>query len=99
MSQYLVRVELHNANYDDYESLHAAMERAGFSRTIRGDDGKSYQLPTAEYHTAGNYSATGVRDAAAKAAASVGKRYAVVAAEASSIAWVGLSEVVQHAYR
>jgi hypothetical protein len=99
MANYLVRVELHGADYDDYEALHSAMERAGFSRKIRCDDGKEYNLPTAEYCIQGSYSATGVRDAAAKAASSVGKRFGVIAAESTALAWVGLSEVAQSAYR
>jgi hypothetical protein len=47
MSYYITRVELHYANYADYENLHAVMQRAGFSRVFVGDDGQTYHLPTA----------------------------------------------------
>ncbi len=50
MSRFTTRVELHNArSYDDYARLHAQMEGRGFTRTIQGDDGVRYQLPSAEY--------------------------------------------------
>ena len=31
MSDFTVRIELHDANYNDYQTLHAAMERQGFT--------------------------------------------------------------------
>ncbi len=34
MAAFTTRVELHSAGYEDYETLHAAMEAEGFSRTI-----------------------------------------------------------------
>jgi len=99
MAKYLVRVELHRAGPDDYESLHSAMESAGFARTIKGDDGVEYHLPTAEYFCEGNYSATGVRDAAQRAAATVWSSFSVIVAEGSTLAWAGLAAVRQAAYR
>jgi hypothetical protein len=50
MANFTVRVELHKADDDDYENLHAAMERKGFVRWIKGGDGTVYRLPTAEYN-------------------------------------------------
>jgi hypothetical protein len=44
MALFTTRVELHNASYSDYETLHAAMERRGFSRRITSDSGKTYRL-------------------------------------------------------
>lgn len=49
MTNYTVRVELHEADdSDDYERLHKQMRVQGFSRSL-GIDGVRYQLPTAEY--------------------------------------------------
>lgn len=46
MVTYTTRVELRdNANWDQYNRLHAEMERRGFSRTIVADDGVRYHLP------------------------------------------------------
>lgn len=43
MAYFIVRVELHGER--DYTKLHEAMERFGFSRNIKGSDGKHYRLP------------------------------------------------------
>lgn len=50
MTSYTVRVELHNADGDDYESLHAAMENEGFVSWIVDSKGSKDRLPTAEYN-------------------------------------------------
>ena len=44
MAQFTVRIELHEAQRADYETLHAAMERRGFSRLITGDNGINSRL-------------------------------------------------------
>jgi hypothetical protein len=49
MANYLARLELHSATYEDYETLHEAMRRRGFLRTIVGNNGNKYQLPTGTY--------------------------------------------------
>ncbi len=93
MSQFTVRIELHDAVYKDYEALHSAMERAGFSRLIAGDNGRTYHLPWAEYNGSGNLSAVQVREIAQQSADSTGKRNAVLVTEAGARAWAGLAEV------
>ena len=90
MANFTVRVELHSAEWKDYEQLHNAMEQKGFSRRITSDDGKTYQMPWAEYNGTGNLTCAQVRDIAKGAADSTGKRSAVLATEAASRAWVGL---------
>ncbi|MEH4800602.1 DUF2622 domain-containing protein [Atlantibacter hermannii] len=48
MTNYTVRVELHDAKGDDYDKLHDEMRKQGFSKRIKiGDD--IWELPTAEY--------------------------------------------------
>ncbi|WP_343463019.1 DUF2622 domain-containing protein [Pantoea sp.] len=48
MTNYTVRVELHDADSGDYNKLHEQMKKQGFSKTIKvGDD--VWELPTAEY--------------------------------------------------
>lgn len=37
MSMFITRVELHDANYADYEKLHTEMEAQGFTPTIVAD--------------------------------------------------------------
>lgn len=48
MTNYTVRVELHDADDNDYEKLHEEMRNQGFSRSI-GIDGVRWKLPSAEY--------------------------------------------------
>ena len=91
MSYYVTRVELHYATYEDYENLHAAMQTAGFSRFIVGDDGQTYRLATAEYVITGDYDVAAVREAAAKAAALTGKAFAVIVTRGANVSWQGLA--------
>ena len=88
MANFTVRVELHNAQWSDYDQLHAAMEQKGFSRQIISDDGKTYQMPWAEYNGSANLSSAQVRDIAKAAADTTGS---VFVTEAVTRAWVGLS--------
>jgi len=90
MANFTVRVELHQANYDDYEILHAAMEQKGFSRKITADNGQTYRMPWAEYNGSGNLTSAQVRDIAREAANTTGKANAVFVTEAQTRAWIGL---------
>lgn len=91
MANFTVRVELHQAEWTDYDHLHAAMEQRGFSRRITSDDGRTYQMPWAEYNGSGNFTSAQIRDIAKAAADSTGKQSAVFVTEAVSRAWVGLN--------
>jgi Endoribonuclease GhoS len=93
MSIFTIRVELHGANYNDYQTLHAAMQQAGFSRTIKGDNGRVYHLPEAEYTISTVANAESVRTLASGAAQRTGKQFAVLVTTAGEIAWVGLPQL------
>ena len=90
MAQFTVRIELHEAQWADYETLHAAMQRQGFSRLITGDDGRTYDMPWAEYDGTANLSSMQVLGVARQAANSTGKNNSVLVTEAKSRAWSGL---------
>lgn len=90
MTQFTVRIELHDAQWPDYDTLHAAMERQGFSRLITADDGRTYHLPWAEYDATANLSAMQVLGLAQQAANNTGKKNSVLVTEAKSRAWSGL---------
>jgi hypothetical protein len=49
MPSFALRVELHDADADDYEQLHASMQERGFDRTIVADDNSELLLPTGTY--------------------------------------------------
>lgn len=89
---YTTRVELHRGSEEDYETLHSAMEREGFSRQVKSDDGTWYHLPTAEYNYQGNESRGEVREKAKRAAAKTGLAYMVLVTESNGRTWYNLSK-------
>jgi len=91
MANFTVRVELHQAEWSDYEQLHAAMEQKGFSRLITADNGTTYHLPWAEYDGRASLTSMQVLEIARGAAGATGKQNAVLVTESSSRAWAGLS--------
>jgi hypothetical protein len=94
MPSFTTRVELHRATGEDYERLHLAMEKRGFSRTITSDKGVRYDLPTAEYDRSGSsLTRAEVRDDAKAAASSVTKSYSVLVTESNGRTWHGLEKV------
>ena len=93
MARFTVRVELHRANEDDYEALHAAMEGAGFSRRITSERGVTFLLPTAEYNLDKAATLEQVLDLAKEAARTTSKRYAVLVTQSQGRRWDGLQTV------
>ena len=92
MSKYIVRVELHHADYQDYEQLHAAMEKKGFARKVQGSDGQIYDLPEAEYFVSTQRDISEVRAAARNAAVGTGRKNAVLVTQSVTSAWIGLKK-------
>lgn len=78
MSRFTTRVELHEANEEDYEKLHAAMEVEGFTRTIANTAGTQYYLPSAEYSRSGDLTNDEVLKSAKRAATTTGKEFSVL---------------------
>lgn len=52
--QTVARIELHSADWHQYDAVHAAMSGLGFIRTIVGADEITYELPHATYLRAGD---------------------------------------------
>jgi hypothetical protein len=93
MTNYTVRVELHNANDEDYSNLHAAMEDEGFVRYITNSEGSKDRLPTAEYNLANTELArSNVLKRAKTAANSVKSEPTpwILVTESAGRAWSGL---------
>lgn len=86
MADFTVRVELHNADSDDYDSLHEKMEAKGYSRQISAN-GTKYQLPTAEYCCTKDLSASEVRDAVLDIAKKVKPSPDVLVTKSDGRAW------------
>ena len=91
MANYMARVELHAATWNDYDTLHVTMQRRGYSRVVQGDDGNWYQLPTGTYIVKNtNSSLQDARGAAFAAANETGKQSSVIVADWNGASWVGL---------
>lgn len=91
MPQFIVRVELHGADEEDYDTLHDAMEAHDFSRTISSADAK-YRLPPAEYHLLGAQTQSQVEDLATAGANRTGLKFSIMVIEAACITWLGLKK-------
>ena len=90
MASFTTRVELHRAIDADYATLHTAMARQGFSRTIQSDAGQAYHLPTAEYDISANLAASDILARARLAASQTGKAASVLVTEATRRTWDNL---------
>jgi hypothetical protein len=90
MTRYTTRVELHAAGNDDYETLHSAMEKQGFSRFVKNEDGKSYHLPTAEYNFDGSATRSEVLEKAKTAAEKTRRKFEILVTESNGRSWHNL---------
>lgn len=92
MADFTTRVELLNADWSDYEALHKAMERQGFSRTITGSSGSTYNLPPAEYNLTAAIKRSDVLDRAKAAAKTTGKKHRILITESVGRTMYNLEE-------
>ena len=92
MAHYTTRVELHGAGEADYQTLQAAMEELGFSRTITGHDGATYQLPASEFNFEGEISIDTVLDKAKYAAETTDRECEILVSEIVKRKWHGLQK-------
>jgi hypothetical protein len=90
-STFLIRIELHDGDSEDYEILHDAMARKGFKRTV-SSAGVEYDLPTAMYLYSGDQTTSEVHKKADAAAQSTALAYAIFVAMAADAVFSGLKE-------
>ena len=91
MAQFITRVELHDyATGEQYQTLHDAMQKEGFSRIITTNNGQKYNLPTAEYNRYDNVPVENILQSAERAAKTVGKRYSIITSEIVRASIIGL---------
>ncbi len=94
MPRFTTRVQLYgDPEWGDYESLHSAMKRKGFTQTIKADDGVEYYLPHAEYNREANVTGDEVLQDAREAAASVWDDFCVLVTESAGRTWHNLKTV------
>ncbi|MDC9591699.1 DUF2622 domain-containing protein [Xenorhabdus sp. XENO-10] len=93
MAQFTVRIELHKADSDDYDTLYEKMKAKGFTKTITADSGTRYYLPSAEYDYSSNAkNRSDVLDLAYGIAKSVKKDPSVLVTESKGRTWKGLKK-------
>lgn len=93
MASFTTRVEVHGGDSNDYESLHAAMEAEGFSRTITSNDGITYRLPTAEYNRSGEITRDRVLESAKRASERIQKKCSILVTESDGRTWSNLTKI------
>ncbi len=84
MAKFTTRVELYGKpTWDDFDNLHEAMRKEGFTRTITFEgDSTVWQLPHAEYNRTTDLDTADVRDSAKRAAATAWDDFAVLVTKA-----------------
>ncbi len=87
MSEFTVRVELYDANSDDYDKLHESMGSFGYSRMITDGNGVRYYLPTAEYTTTKATTSADIREQVTRIAGVVKANPRVLVTEVASRSW------------
>lgn len=90
MTNFVIRVELHDANSNDYANLARNLAQYGITDVIRAASGHGYRMPPGEYNYTGNLTRDTVHQNARAATVAVGRRYAILTTEAVSSTWEGL---------
>jgi len=93
MSVFIVRVELHEAAEAEYELLHRAMSKSGFSRTILDTNKIEFHLPSAEYGISGDFESVKVMDIVKKAAEQTKKVFRILLIRAQDVTFCNLRPV------
>lgn len=93
MARFTIRIELHDATWDDYVTMYEHLAGFGITDIITSDDGVQYKMPPAEYNYEGNTTRSQVLETAKQCAARVVKSYAVLVTESAGRTWHGLEMV------
>ncbi|HEX6037663.1 hypothetical protein [Longimicrobium sp.] len=89
MADFTVRVELHGAEWEDYDGLRVEMEAEGFAAVVHGSGG-AYELPAGEYAFSGDLAPEQVLVRARRAANRTACTCSVLVTESAGRAWWGL---------
>jgi hypothetical protein len=86
MANFTTRIELFEKAGDpkkpDYQALHAAMKKEGFTQTVEWGEGVTLHLPHAEYNRVSDLTTAQIRDLAVKAASTVWTNFCVLVTKA-----------------
>lgn len=87
MPKYTTRIDLRDADKEDYERLSTAMIQEGFSLNLRSEDDSIFVLPTGTFNRESPEAIKEVFRLAEKAANSTGKKNGIVVSEAINRMW------------
>lgn len=93
MSMFTIRIELHNASWQNYVDMANDLATKSITDVIVSDNGTAYKMPPAEYNYVGNASIDDVYSTAQWAANRTGKANAILVSEATRRKWNGLEVV------
>ena len=94
MTEFTVRVELHGAEWEDYDALRVEMLAEGFAATVSGSGGAAYELPAGEYACSGELTRQQVLARARLAADRTAFGYSVLVTESVGRTWSGLDPAI-----
>jgi hypothetical protein len=92
VARFTIRIELHDASWDDYEDMYGHLEKQRIVDIIASEDGARYKLPPAEYYYEGNVTRAQVLEMAKASASKVAKSFAVLVTESAGRSWHGLEK-------
>ena len=90
MARFTIRVELHNATWQNYVDLAKHMATNGMVDIIQADNGARYKMPPAEYSYDGPATRDQVLQTAKACAARVVSSSGVLVTESAGRSWDGL---------
>jgi hypothetical protein len=93
MALYIIRVELHDAQWQHYVDMAKDLATKGITDVIAASNGNSYKMSPAEYNYVGAENIDAVLASVQASATKTGKRHAVFVTEASQTKWNGLEVV------
>lgn len=91
MTDFSIRVELHDATQAHYTALHQRLAAVGVVDVIVSGQGDKYKLPPAEYVVSSSWSVEAVLDAVHEIAANVRSNPAVFVTTSNGRMWKGLA--------
>ena len=93
MSNFTVRVYVHDEAAGNMNELDEIMVSYGFRRTILSDVGRICELPPGEYSFAGDVDRKSLLEVVKAAAGQIGKKYSVLITESKGRTWHNLADV------
>ncbi len=92
MARFTVRVELHNAESENYTLLYEHMVMQGFSDIITTDKGTKFEMPPGEYNFVGNLTKEQILAKAEFAAGETECEYSILVTQSGGRTWANLDK-------